>query len=326
VVPASANFKGANVRRKFGADYTAKANALAHQRLRSWGLNTMGNWSDKAIQDLKKTAYTVNFSTGVANPLPSVLDTAALRAEARKNVTALKAQVGSDPWCLGVFSDNELGWPTAAGPAASVAEDYFRIVSQEVKAALPGVLYLGSRIHVATEPVWRAAGKYCDVLSWNHYEYLIADMNIPADIDKPIMLTEFHFGALDRGLPHPGLRAMLNQRQRALAYRDMVSQCLVHPRLVGAHWFQYGDQVYTGRFDGENYQVGFTDITDRPYPEMVSTARMLGSRIYTARRAGTRPDPTTSMRRPLRGTDPGRIVPGPFRGADLLGRFGRFPP
>jgi hypothetical protein len=187
-----------------------------------------------------------------------------------------------------------------------------------MKAALPGVLYLGSRIHVAPEAAWRAAGRYCDVISHNHYDYTINDLPLPADVDKPVMLTEFHFGALDRGLPHPGLRSALNQRQRARMYRGMVDQCLLHPRMVGAHWFQYSDQIYTGRFDGENYQIGFVDICDRPYPEMVATAREISARLYATRSGGSVPQG-------IGRSGGASSLQGPFPGVsvDALGRRSR---
>jgi hypothetical protein len=318
--PANGDYRAANLKRKFGTAWYAKSAALANQRLRSWGVNTMGNWSDKGIYGLngpKKTAYTVNFATGVTTALPAALDTAAFRAAVQAKLTALKKELADDPWCLGVFSDNELGWPAAT--AAAISEDYYRIVSREMKAILPGVLYLGSRLHVAPEAVWRSAGKYCDVISWNHYEYGVADLPLPAEIDKPVMLTEFHYGALDRGLPHPGLRSALNQKQRARLYGGMVDQCLAHPKLVGAHWFQWSDQIYTGRFDGENYQVGFLDILDKPYPEMVATARTVASRLYATRTQGSIPQAVG------RGGRAALLLQGPFPmvSVDALGRRDR---
>jgi hypothetical protein len=286
-IPSGGNFRGANLRRKFGASSGARASEQAHQRLRSWGVNTIGNWSDRGIYSLGKTPYTVNFGTGQPQTLPPALDTAAFRASVKSALAQLKAQIAGDPFCLGVFSDNELAWPAAT--AAAIAEDYYRIVSQEMRSALPGVLYLGSRIHNAPDAVWRAAGKYCDVISHNRYEYVLDGMPLPAGVDKPVMLTEFHFGALDRGLPHTGLRAVFNQAQRARAYAALVGRCLAHPNLVGAHWFQYSDQVYTGRADGENYQIGFVDICDRPYPEMTGAARSLSSTLYVTRMPGSSP-------------------------------------
>jgi hypothetical protein len=135
-------------------------------------------------------------------------------------------------------------------------------------------------------------------------------------------MTEFHYGALDRGLPHPGLRSAFNQRQRARLYGGMVDQCLLHPKLVGAHWFQWSDQLYTGRNDGENYQIGFLDICDRPYPEMVAAARAVSARMYATRSGGSLPQPVGR---------PGRkavTLQGPFPKVfiDALGRQSRPPP
>ncbi|MDB5105711.1 MAG: putative hydrolase [Fibrobacteres bacterium] len=318
--PANGDFRGANLKRKLGSTWYARAAAMAHQRFRSWGANTMGNWSDKGIYGLKKTVYTVNFATGLNQTLPATIDTAAFRSAVQAKLTALKKELADDPWCLGVFSDNELNWPAAT--AAAISEDYYRICSQEMKAILPGVLYLGSRIHVAPEAVWRSAGKYCDVVSFNHYEYSISDLGLPAEIDKPVMLTEFHYGALDRGLPHPGLRTAFNQKQRARLYGGMVDQCLLHAKVVGAHWFQYSDQVYTGRGDGENYQIGFLDLCDRPYPEMVATARAISERLYVTRTGGAIPQPVQGRGKAM------VSLQGPFPKVpvDALGRSRRLAP
>jgi hypothetical protein len=40
------------------------------------------------------------------------------------------------------------------------------------------------------------------------------------------------------------------------------------------------DQPPTGRGDGENYNIGFVDVTDRPYNEMINAARDTYKRIY----------------------------------------------
>jgi len=39
---------------------------------------------------------------------------------------------------------------------------------------------------------------------------------------------------------------------------------------VGSHWFQWVDQPNTGRSpEGENYNIGLVDITDRPHSELI---------------------------------------------------------
>ena len=97
------------------------------------------------------------------------------------------------------------------------------------------------------------------------------------------MIGEFHFGALDRGLFHPGLILCENQAERAKAYEDYLRGALSNPWIVGAHWFQYQDEATTGRFDGENYQIGFVDVCDRPYPETIEASRRVGYDMYRFR-------------------------------------------
>ena len=75
----------------------------------------------------------------------------------------------------------------------------------------------------------------------------------------------------------------LTPEERAKAYQSYMMGALRHPLFVGAHWFQYGDQVTTGRGDGENYQIGFVDICDTPYYETVMAARSIGYRLYDIR-------------------------------------------
>jgi hypothetical protein len=86
------------------------------------------------------------------------------------------------------------------------------------------------------------------------------------------MVGEFHFGALDRGMFHPGLQKTANQQERASMYKSYVQGALRNRAIVGTHWFQYGDQATTGRGDGENYQIGFLDICDTPYSETMPPA------------------------------------------------------
>jgi hypothetical protein len=100
------------------------------------------------------------------------------------------------------------------------------------------------------------------------------------------MIGEFHFGALDRGLFHPGLVPTDNQAARAHAYREYVLGAVKHRQFVGCHWFQYEDEPVTGRsWDGENYQIGFVDVADTPYPELIAVSREIAARLYATRAA-----------------------------------------
>ena len=94
------------------------------------------------------------------------------------------------------------------------------------------------------------------------------------------MIGEFHFGALDRGLPSTGLRAVETQRDRGLAYRRYVERGAANPNLLGTHYFILNDQAYLGRFDGENYQIGFVDTAHTPYHEMIEEVIKAHENVY----------------------------------------------
>ena len=167
-----------------------------------------------------------------------------------------------------------------------IAENYYRIIREELKAAAPGKLYLGCRwAGSAPEFTVRAAAKYCDVLSYNIYRRHLREFKLPEGVDKPVMVGEFHFGALDRGPFCPGLILLRDQAERGRVYEDYVTSALEHPNFVGVHWHQFSDQATSGRFDGENMQVGWTDICDTPYPETIDAIRRVGYRMYSIRAA-----------------------------------------
>ena len=165
-----------------------------------------------------------------------------------------------------------------------IAEAYYRIIREELKKAAPGKLYLGCRwAGGAPEFTVRAAAKYCDVISYNIYRRHLREFRLPAGVDKPVLVGEFHFGALDRGPFCPGLILLRDQKERAEVYEDYVRSALEHPLFVGVHWHQFSDQATSGRFDGENMQVGWTDVCDTPYWETIEGIRRIGYDLYAVR-------------------------------------------
>ena len=173
--------------------------------------------------------------------------------------------------------------------SSEIAENYFRIIREELKRANPGKLYLGCR-WAGSAPAFtvKAAAKYCDVLSYNVYRKEMSGFKLPEGIDAPVMIGEFHFGALDRGPFCPGLILLRDQKHRAETYKEYVRTSLEHPQIVGVHWHQFSDQATSGRFDGENMQVGWTDVCDTPYWDTIEAVREIGAKIYKIRAGGAR--------------------------------------
>jgi hypothetical protein len=361
------DFGAANLLRKYGDDWKPKMAEMAHKRLRSWGMNTIANWSDSYIYraaqsgrgDLK-TPYTatVGFkgtllegSEGYWGKFRDVFD-----PSFKKDITAAMAKdrdkVVGDPWCLGIFVDNEIAWgdETSLAVAAlqspaeqaakkvfvedlkakygdivklneawatkheswdallqhtghidakkvsaamkddlrafytKTAETYFSVIRDAVKGAAPKQLYLGCRFAWVNPRAVDAAAKFCDVVSYNLYQKSIANFKCPAKADVPLLVGEFHFGALDRGMFHTGLVALKSQEERAKTYKDYVQGALRHPQFVGTHWFQYKDEATTGRpYDEENYQIGLVDNVDTPYAETIQAVRDVGYGMYEYR-------------------------------------------
>ena len=169
--------------------------------------------------------------------------------------------------------------------STKLAEQYFRTMRQAIKGAAPHQLYLGCRFsRQVNAGAAAAAAKFCDVVSYNLYRRSLTDFRIHGNADVPLLVGEFHFGALDRGLFHPGFVAAPDQQTRARAYGNYVQTALQHPQFVGTHWFQYQDEPTTGRvYDEENCQFGFVDVADTPYPEIVGAARAIAAAMYRLR-------------------------------------------
>lgn len=354
------SFEGANLLRRFGNNWKTDSANLAVQRLRSWGINTVGNWSNRSVTVLQKVPYALSLnsdrgrmiegSNGYWGKFIDPFDPNFRRQFARGVQGELNRSIG-DPWCIGFFVGNELSWASSGhdetslslaalksppdqpakqafvaelkkkysdisalnrawdGSYASwdallqsraepdlwharadlaafytrIAEAYFSTVRDVLRATAPHQLYLGCRFASTCPRARAAAVKYCDVVSFNLYTATEAGFSVPEG-DVPVLIGEFHFGALDRGMFHAGLVPAANQDARAAAYAHYVRGALSNPAIVGCHWFQYQDEPTTGRvFDGENYQIGFVDIVNNPYREIVQAARDVGYTMYAVR-------------------------------------------
>lgn len=99
-------------------------------------------------------------------------------------------------------------------------------------------------------------------------------------VDLPVMIGEFHFGALDAGPSATGLEGVLTQKDRGDAFRYYVEKAASHPYGVGCHYFQCYDQFVLGRFDGENYNIGLFDVCSCPYEEMMEQVKACSRTLY----------------------------------------------
>lgn len=140
---------------------------------------------------------------------------------------------------------------------------------------------LGMRYAWLSSELLYKAGERFDVFSINGYGISPPPTaEIAERSGKPVMIGEFHQGAVDRALPATGIIGVLNQKERSAAYRNYIEQGFARPELIGMHYFQWIDQPYYGRFDGENYNIGVVTTCNLPYPELTEAMTLTNGRIY----------------------------------------------
>ncbi len=168
--------------------------------------------------------------------------------------------------------------------SAIMVEKYFGTLSAACRAVDPHHLNLGIRYHTVP-PQWAIEGmRSFDVFSINGYWAQVPADRLAAIHDlmhMPIMIGEWHLGALDVGLPATGVGPRVrDQAARGQAYRVYLETAAAIPQCVGVHHFTHYDQSALGRFDGECYNIGFYDVCNRPYTELIEAAREAHTRMY----------------------------------------------
>ena len=325
--PPQAGFYGWNLARRHGVDAKTKWMDLAIRRLESWGLNTIGNWSDSRLWDTHRKAYVVNLrgwgmETGYmgmpdvfSDEFPKIADKAAAeQCGPRKD----------DPYLLGYFIANEPPWPGRESlvvdtilerPPSAIQREakaflaggdtperrkqfiyrafdrYLEVIDAAIRRYDPNHLNLGLRFGGGVPPAeMLRASQAFDVYSMNVYATSV-NAKVMEEIHRvtgrPIIVGEFHFGVPGRGLA-AGLVQVRDQAERGTAYRYYVEQAAAFPAFIGSSWFQWVDQPSTGRMDGENYNIGLVDVTDRPYRELIEAMRTTHRRLQDVHR-GTQP-------------------------------------
>ncbi len=315
---ATVSFYTWNLLRRFGEDWQNAWVDFTLRRMDAWGLNTIANWSDPRLGNAKRKPYIVMLrGWGIDNTgylgLPDVYS----EEFAKRVDSAAAEQCGprkDDPWLLGYFIANEPPWPgreaeivTAilAGPTNPIQAEAKKFLAdgdtpakrrefveqaigrliETISAAMhkadPNHLNLGLRFGSRPSEAMLRASRNFDVFSMNSYGYEVNKAQVDAAYritEKPVMIGEFHFGTPGRGMA-AGLLQCKNQEERGVAYRYYVENAAAHPAIVGLHWFEWIDEPNTGRNDGENYNIGMVDVTDRPYEELVDAMKTTHKRL-----------------------------------------------
>lgn len=316
-----ANYDQWNLERRYGEDSFKAAAEMTFKRMDKWGVNTIGNWSDRRLEQMNRKAFTCTMHpAGIAADLMGLGDVyeANFMQELEQSLRRSVEPNRDNPWLIGYFVGNEPVWVgqeqrvcqlildgrdraiktalqqylTANGDTPEVRKDFvydsFRRYIEAVKEMQlkldPNHLNLGYRfgdIHAVKGELLSICSQVFDVISFNCYA-LAPDKAMMDRVFKesglPMIIGEFHFGSVDRGQGQ-SLWQVDSQRERGVAYRYYVENGYSHPALIGTAYFTWNDQDILGRMDGENYNCGCIDVTNRPYREqteaMMASARQL---------------------------------------------------
>ncbi len=249
------------------------------------------------------------------------------RRNLENSISTQTAYYKDNPWLIGYFIGNEPAWLNQEErlcgmildgkdrpiktelqkhirkygdtPAARKSfihktfENYLTEVVRVMKKYDPNHLSLGIRFGDTSslpEAVLQAC-KVFDVFSFNCYDlYPRKEMmdRVMKSIDRPMIIGEYHFGTVDRGYAQ-ALWQVESQEQRGVAYRYYTEHAYSHPSLIGTGYFQWTDEDIAGRFDGENYNCGLVDVTDRPYKEQVEAMMKTAKVLYDIHNGTVKP-------------------------------------
>ncbi len=187
-----------------------------------------------------------------------------------------------------------------------VAETYFSTVRNAIQELDSNHMYLGCRYagyDSAHERVWRANGKYCDIVTFNQYpmantrlgriwvggmDMVEAFSRIHRWTNRPLLITEWAFLGLDSGLPceYGAGQRLATQKQRTEHAELFTRMNASLPFMVGHSWYKYGDDPKLGvrKNFPENSNYGLVNDMDEPYSELTSMFARIQADVDELRR------------------------------------------
>ena len=193
------------------------------------------------------------------------------------------------------------------------ARRYFEATTAAIREAAPHHLVLGCRFAgfgTADPVVWEECGRFCDAVSVNSYPMVDLDRGVAVsgfaghdrkieDIlrerarlaDKPVIMTEWGFSALDSGLPctHGAGQRFFTQRERAEATSVFARTMWAMPEVGGYVYFMWCDEPAVGKNGpkSENTNYGLVNENDEPYAEQVAALAAVQLHPENSRHAET---------------------------------------
>jgi hypothetical protein len=282
----SFDFYAANLQRKYGADYLPSWRQTALERLRAWGFNTIGNWSEARLIERHEMPYVLpihpygdfaRVSSGADwwGKMPDPFDPEFVAA-VDETVAKVASTYRDDPYLIGYFVDNELAWGLGQAEAPQLryglATETLKLGrASPAKRAFIGQLVEKYRNFENFAATWEITARSWDEFREAGLTLSSVALARPAVIDDlrafTALFAETYFrivaGAIRRHDPHHlylGSRFQARTPEAVAAcakYCDVVSFNVYHEDLAGEEWTRFhalGKPALIGEF-----QFGSTD-------------------------------------------------------------------
>lgn len=162
-----------------------------------------------------------------------------------------------------------------------VYEYYYKVTTAALRKHDPNHLILGTRLHggaLKIKPVFAAAGKHLDVVSFNSYgrwDLSPELMKTWSDAtNRPFVISEFCIKGNDSGLDNTKGAgwSVRTQAERGVWYQNFIINLLQSPNCVGWDYFKYRDDLDV------NKGVLTTDF--KPHPEFYQAMKQMHEAVY----------------------------------------------
>ena len=244
-------------------------------------------WSDDkvSLKQRHRTPYVLAVHYGgpkLKGGFPDVANSGFRTALANELAAFARKGADKDPYCIGAFIDNELHpWTDDE----KVAETYFSTCREEMRKtpAQPPLPRLPFRLPLLPGGRPQGTGAHGREIL-RHSQFQPLPLHRPTNCACPTV-PRTSPSSLANSTSAPWIAAHSTQDWPASVHKPSAARpiaCSSAPPCAIRRWwaptgFQYSDHPITGRFDGENYQIGFVDICDTPYTETIAASREMGA-------------------------------------------------
>lgn len=174
-----------------------------------------------------------------------------------------------------------------------VYDRYYRITTSAIRKYDPNHLCIGARFNgkaLECPEVFRAAGKYLDVISVNYYRAWTPDQKLMMmwyneSGGKPFMITEWYVKGADSGLANNSGAGWVVKTQidRGRFYHNFVLGLMESKVCVGWHWFKYRDNDPNDTAtdpSNRDSNKGIVDYKYNPYYPLLDEMKKLNENVY----------------------------------------------